>query len=349
MTPLTIRVLSVVLLASSLACRKPSAAQATTQGAAGQAAKPEAAAGAPATVKPVPAQLPDVLAKVNGESVARGELEVAVRNLEARAQAPVPAEQRDQVYRQVLDRIVGYRLLVQEARLRKIDVPAAELESRMQQMRGQFPNEEAFTAALKQRGMTIEKLRQETTDTLAVNALLQKEVEPQVSVQDKEIADFYAKNTGEFKEGEAVHAAHILIRVPENADAAARAKAKAQAESVLKQVTAGKPFGDLAKKFSGDPGSAGNGGDLGFFSKGQMVPAFETAAFALKPGQTSGLVETPFGYHIIKVIETRAAREMTLDQVKDQIKNYLTEQQRSAKSEAFVATLRAKSKVEILL
>ncbi len=182
-----------------------------------------------------------------------------------------------------------------------------------------------------------------------MNHLLEKEIEPQIKVEDKDISDFYAKNKQEFKQAEAVKASHILIRLPEKADAAARAKAKAQADQILKQLSSGAKFEDLAKKMSQDPGSAANGGDLGFFSKGQMVPAFENAAFALKPGQTSGVVETPFGFHIIRVVETRPARDLPLEEVKDQIKNYLTEQMRSAKSEAFIQGLRAKGKVEILI
>src|SRR4029077_12192443 len=99
------------------------------------------------------------------------------------------------------------------------------------------------------------------------------------------------------------------------ADEAAKKKARADAEAVLKQVKGGGDFAALAKQYSQDPGSAANGGDLNFFPKGQMVPAFETAAFALKPGETSGLVETPFGFHIIKLAERRPARTVPLQEV----------------------------------
>jgi peptidyl-prolyl cis-trans isomerase C len=343
----TLLVLITLALTASAACKSKTPGASTSPP--GQPAVPASPGAAPAPVKPVPPQLPDVLAKVNGETVGRSEFELAVRTLEARAQSAVPIEQRDQVYRQVLDRLVGYKLLLQETRTRKIAAADGEVDSRLQQMKSQFPNEDAFKKALVDRGITLEKLRQETGETIAVNQLLEKEVEPQVKIEEKDISDFYAKNKQEFKQAEAVKAAHILIRLPEKADAAARAKAKSQADLILKQLTGGAKFDELAKKNSQDPGSAQNGGDLGFFSKGQMVPAFENAAFALKPGQTSGVVETPFGYHIIRVTETRPARELPLEEVKDQIKNYLTDQMRSAKSEAFIQSLRAKGKVEILI
>ncbi len=346
----TVLVLSTLVLTASAACKSKTpaaAAPAATSGQPSAATAPGAVT--PVSVKPVPPQLPDVLAKVNGETVSRAEFELAVRTLEARAQAAVPVEQRDQVYRQVLDRIVGYKLLLQETRARKIAAQDADVDSRMQQMKSQFPNEDAFKKALADRGITFDKLRQETSETIAVNQLLEKEIEPQVKVEDKDISDFYAKNTQEFKQAEAVKAAHILIRLPEKADAAARTKAKSQADQILKQLAGGAKFEDLAKKLSQDPGSAANGGDLGFFSKGQMVPAFENAAFALKPGQTSGVIETPFGFHIIRVSDTRPARDLPLDEVKGQIKTYLSDQMRSAKSEAFIQGLRAKGKVEILI
>jgi parvulin-like peptidyl-prolyl isomerase len=146
-----------------------------------------------------------------------------------------------------------------------------------------------------------------------------------------------------------VHASHILIRTPENADAAAKAKAKTQADDLLAQIKKGADFAGLAKKFSQDPGSAQTGGDLGCFRKGQMVPAFEQAAFALKPGQMSGVVETPFGYHIIRVSEFKAGRDPGYDEVKPQIEEYLKQQLRDRKSQEFVDQLKAKGKIQIFI
>jgi peptidyl-prolyl cis-trans isomerase C len=179
--------------------------------------------------------------------------------------------------------------------------------------------------------------------------MLKAELEPKVTVSPEAGKKFYDENKARFRQDDSVHASHILIRTPENADAAAKAKAKSQADGLLAQITKGADFAGLAKQFSQDPGSAPNGGDLGFFSKGQMVPAFEQAAFSLKPGQTSGVVETPFGYHIIRVSETKAGRDLTYDEVKGQIDEYLKQQIRDQKSQEFVDQLRARGKIQILL
>jgi len=163
-----------------------------------------------------------------------------------------------------------------------------------------------------------------------------------------ELAGTYGVAPEKFKQEEAIRASHILFRVPENADAATKKKAMDQAQSVLKEARAGADFAALAKKHSGD-GSAQQGGDLNFFTRGQMVGAFERVAFELKPGDISDLVETPFGFHIIKVIETQGPHTATLAEVGGQIKNFLEQGQRDTKLEQFVAQVKSKSKIEILV
>ena len=116
----------------------------------------------------------------------------------------------------------------------------------------------------------------------------------------------------------------------------------------MKEARAGADFAELAKKHSAD-GSAQQGGDLNFFTKGQMVPAFDQVAFALKPGQISDIVTTQFGYHIIKVTERRAASTVPFEQVSERIKEYLTEQQKQKKAQAFIQSLKQKAKIEVLV
>jgi peptidyl-prolyl cis-trans isomerase C len=337
-------IITLIALAVVPGCNKTK--DADTSAAASAAATP---AGVPGAPKTVPAELPDIVAKVNGVLVKKDELQMAITNLEGRAGAAVPAEQRDTVYRQVLDRIVGYHLLVQEAKVRKFEAPPWDVDKRLSDIKSQFPSEQAFKDMLQQRGMTEDRLRQETAETIAVNAMLEKEFESLVAATDDEVRKFYEGNKPRFREEATVHASHILIRVEQNADAAARTKARAQIESIQAQIKKGGNFAELATTHSQDPGSAAKGGDLGFFARGQMVPAFEEAAFTTKVGQVSGIVETPFGYHLIKVAETKPGRDVGFDEVKEQIREYLKQQVREQKSQAFIDQLKAKGKVEILI
>jgi peptidyl-prolyl cis-trans isomerase C len=337
------------VLAVSLACRKAPAEPVAAQTAAPPA--PTAATAQVAAAKPVPAQLPPVVARVNGDSITKEDFERAIKNLEVRAGQPVPAERRNEVYRGVLDQLIGYKLLAQEATARKVTITDAEVDGGVSRIQSQFPNEEAFKKAIADQGLTLEKLKEQTRVEMVVNKVLQTEVEPKISVTDQQISEFYEQNKTRFMQGEAVHASHILVRVPENADAKVKADARKKAEGILERVKRGGPgdFATIASETSEDPGSAPRGGDLGFFTKGQMVPAFEAAAFALEPGAVSGIVETPFGFHVIKVIEKRAPQVVVLDSAKPQIKEFLTQKQRQEKGQAFVAELKAKGKVEILI
>jgi peptidyl-prolyl cis-trans isomerase C len=333
----------------SMACRQAPAEPVAAQTPAPPA--PTAATSQVAAAKPVPAVLPAVVARVNGETITKDDFEHAVKTLETRAGGPVPADKRNEVYRGVLDQLIGYKLLTQEAAARKLAISDAEVDTGIAQIRQQFPNEDAFKKAIADQGMTLDKVREQTRNDLLITKVLQAEIEPKVAVADKEISDFYDQNKERFAEGEAVHASHILVRVAEDADAAAKAKARTKAESILQRVKAGggSDFEKIASETSEDPASAAKGGDLGFFSKGQMVPAFETAAFALQPGAISGVVESPFGFHIIKMIEKRPAQSVPLDNVKGQIKDFLLQKQRQERAQAFVDVLKTKGKVEILI
>ena len=339
------RVIPFILILVLAACSKG----ATKDAASTQPAATEAGAGTAAeAAKPLPEKLPDVIAKVNGESVTRTELEDYVRNLEGQAGSPIPADQRDRIYRGVIDQLVGYKLLVQEAKARKVVVADADVDARIAEVKKQFPSEDLFIQTLIDRKMTLDQIKADARRDMSIARLIEAEIAPRVAVKPGQVEEFYKSNPEKFAQPEQVRASHILIRTEENADAATKAQAKAKAQQILKDVKAGKDFATLARQHSQD-GSAVNGGDLGFFPQGQMVGPFNDAAFSLKPGATSDLVETQFGYHIIRVAEKQPARTVPLEEVRPRIEEFLQHQNRESETESFVKALRAKSKVEILV
>ena len=353
------RAASVFIITTLAACSRTAPANATpqaTQTAASAqsqpapsapAAPPQAPAQVPAA-KPVPAQLPEVVARVNGETITGKELDDAVREIAGRA-GPVPPDERDRVYRGVLDNMIGYRLMVQEAKARKVAVPDAEVDAQVAQIRAQFGSDAQFQQALVAQKTTLEAVRSDTRDAMTAEKLVDDEIAAKIAVKPEAVTDFYQKNQDKFQQGPRVRASHILIGIPQNADAATKQQAKTKAETLLKDLRAGKDFAATAKENSQDPGSAPNGGDLGYFEQGQMVPPFEQAAFALKAGEMSEVVETQFGYHIIKVADKQDSRVVPLDEAKQQIEQYLSQQNRHAQTELFVNALKAKAKIEILI
>jgi peptidyl-prolyl cis-trans isomerase D len=165
---------------------------------------------------------------------------------------------------------------------------------------------------------------------------------PQVS--DDAVQKYYAAHQKEYQVQDQVKVRHILIKVPAGADAKADAEAKAKAEDVLKQVRAGGNFAELAKKYSDDPGSKDQGGDLGFMQHGLTVPEFDKAAFALNPGQTSDLVKTQYGYHIIQSEEKQTAHTKPLAEVRPEIVAALTNDLMAQQELNFATSLTAEAK-----
>ena len=344
-----LRAIPLILILALAACSKGPAQDV------GTTAQPAPAGastgpGAPAEpIKPIPEKLPEVIARVNGESVTRKDVEGYVRNLEGRAGGPVPAEQRDRIYRGIIDQLVGYKLLVQEAKARKIAVADAEVNAKIDEVKKQFPSEDLFMQTLIDRKLTIDQMKADAKRDIAIARMIDAEIASRIALKPAQVEDFYKNNQDQFTQPERVRASHILISVPEGGDAAAKAQAKTKAQQIPKDVKAGKDFAALARQHSQDPGSAPNGGDLGFFQQGQMVGPFNDVAFGLKPGATSDLVETQFGYHIIRVAEKQPGRTVPLEEARPKVEQYLENLNKETETDAFVKSLRAKGKVKILI
>jgi peptidyl-prolyl cis-trans isomerase C len=312
-------------------------------------APPPAALPTSTAAQPVPPELPPVVARVNGEDISKTEFENAVRTIEVEKGGPVPVSERDRVFRGLLDRLIGYKLLLQESRTRSVTVTDAEVEVRFGEVRKQFPSDEAFKKMLEGRRMTIQQIRSELRNEMVVNRLLEAEVVPKASVADEEVKAFYERNPKQFHIADRVRASHVLIAVPAGANAAAKAEALSQAAAVLKQARGGGDFAALAREHSQDPGSASSGGDLGYFQSDQMVGPFSDAAFKLTKGGLSDVVETEFGYHIIKVTDRQPGRTVPLEEARPKIEQYLRTVNLEKETQAFVRTLRGRGKVDVFI
>jgi peptidyl-prolyl cis-trans isomerase C len=306
------------------------------------------AATPPIPVKPVPAQLPDVVARVNGADITRKDFERAVSMVEAQAKRQVPADQRDRVYRDVLDQLVMMRVLEQEATARKIAVTDKDIDDQIAELKKRFPDEAAFTKELSARGMSVADLRGEARSNIAISRMMDAEVTPKAKVDERDVKAFYDQNPNEFKQPESFRASHILIRVEPNATEAQKKEARVRIEGLLAELKGGADFAALAKAHSQD-GSAPSGGDLNFFQRGQMVEPFQKAVDGLKVGEISGVVETQFGYHVVKLTDKRPARTVPLAEASPRIGQFLLRRAQQEKANEFMQSLRAKGKVAILI
>lgn len=264
---------------------------------------------------PAAAAPADPVALVNGEPITRAEF---LTTLEQVAGA------------QILDRLITLRLLLQANQREKL-VPPAAVDQEFAAIKGQFPSEDEFAAALKNNGLTEETLRQQVEAKLVLDQLAVKGV----SVSEEEIAQYFKEHSEELGRPEEVRASHILVATED------------EAKQIVAALAGGADFAQLAAEKSQDPGSKERGGDLGFFTRGEMIPEFEEAAFATKPGELSAPVQSQFGWHVIKVAEHNAAVPATLDGVREQIRELLLKQ-KTKREDVVVSELRAQGEVKVL-
>jgi peptidyl-prolyl cis-trans isomerase C len=293
-----------------------------------------------------------VVARVNGKEIKRAELNAAMRGLMmqfAQNGRSIPPEQMDEFERDVLDELINRELVLQEASAKPPagleDKVSAELARIEQQVGG--PAE--FEKALSESGLTVADYRARLRDNLIVQGAMLGLMTNAAAATPAEVQEFYDKNHERFRQPELVRARHILVRVAPTASDDEKAAKKAQIDALLVRVKAGEDFGTLAKQFSEDPGSGSNGGDLGLFPRGAMVPEFDLAAFSLETNQVSDVITTQFGYHILQVTEKKAARQVPFDEVKEELGARLQRQNGAEAAQKHISELRKSAKVEVLL
>jgi peptidyl-prolyl cis-trans isomerase C len=289
-------------------------------------------------------------AKVNGVEIPRSELDRATRAMLSQNQVPPQAMTPDltkQFKDAALSQLVAAELLYQEGKKRDFKDRDKQVDERLAKYRSSMPSQEEFDKALKNAGMTMDDLKTIATKEVTISNIIDNDLKNKVTVSDADAQKFYDDNKDKFVRAESVRASHILVGLDQKATDEDKKKAKEKAEALLKQVKEGKDFAELAKTNSTCPSSA-QGGDLGYFGKGQMVKPFEDAAFALKTGETSGIVETQFGYHIIKLTDKKPAETVKLAEAKDKIVDYLKQQKLQQAITDYVETLKKTAKIEIL-
>ena len=294
--------------------------------------------------------LPDPVAKVNNIPISAADLQKAFSAYKnSPHSSPIPANKERDAQLFMLNQLIAGELMYQIAGKTELKDREALVEENINNMKKtRFKDAEEFQKALKDQGMTEKELRELIRRNVVIDAYIEKMIVPKQTVTEVEIKTFYEKNPEAFTQPEQLRVSHILITLDPKATADEKKTARTKIEDLLKQARAGADFAKLAQDNSSCPSSK-QGGDLGYFGKGQMVKPFEDAAFALKPGEISGVVETQFGYHIIKAVEKKAPSKVALEDVKPKIEESL---KRRKVGEAVNKTLeeaRKKAKIEVFL
>jgi peptidyl-prolyl cis-trans isomerase C len=358
------------VIVGGLACRPKAPAPAEPKQAQPAATEPKAPAvaepeeqKAPAAVEPnkaASAADPNKPAvTVDGQVISEKDvadrISVAMRQY-ARQLGNLPPQYAEQIQKQmraqVVDRLVLERLLDEQVKAGHIEVTEQDAAAEMEKVaaRQQPPMTLAdFQARVESQGGNFQEIKDEFRRGIGYRKVLESQWGGKANVTDEEAKQYYDAHTKDYEQPEQIRASHILISTQAkdpNADPnKVKAEAKEKATKILEQVKAGGDFAALAKDNSDCP-SAPKGGDLGFFHRGMMVKPFEDAAFALQKGQTSDLVETQFGYHIIKVTDHNDAHTIPFEETKAEIVTRLSDEKKNTLTKEYLESLRAKAKID---
>ena len=293
----------------------------------------------------------DKIAVVNGVIISQGEfdreLDFFVRRAAPEGQQ-LPELQLVKIKNDVLESLIDREVLFQESQKKGIEVKADEISDQLKKIKQRYPDETQFAEMLKGIGLTESDVQTQIKRGMAIQQLIDKEVGDKVKISDEESKQYYDTHPEFFKQPEQVNASHILIKVDENASEAQKAEARKKIQEVQQKLQKGEDFVTLAKTYSEGP-SAPQGGNLGYFRRGQMVKPFEDAAFKLKPGETSDIVETRFGYHLIKVIDKQPEKTLAYAEIKDRLNELLKKQKLETEVDVYIDSLRKDAKIEKFL
>jgi peptidyl-prolyl cis-trans isomerase C len=288
------------------------------------------------------------IAVVNGAVITRAdldsELDRVIGAMHRSGRVPTDADVA-KMREQILERLIGYELLYQESKRKGIKAEQEKVDGQFEALKGGFSTEAEFEHSLREMNLDEAAVKAKLERGLAVKRLIDTEIGQNLEVGDTELETFYAEHPEAFKKPERVRASHILIKVAPQAEESEKAEARKELEVIRERLGKGEDFGSLAREFSDGP-TGGKGGDLGYFGRGQMVKPFEEAAFALKPGEVSDIVETRFGYHLIKVVDKKPESEVAYADVKQRLRKHLEQKKMQQEIGVYVEALREKAKVE---
>jgi peptidyl-prolyl cis-trans isomerase C len=256
-----------------------------------------------------------------------------------------PDEIRD-LKKVIFDHLLNREILFQESQKKKIQVSELKVEEEYSKIRAAMMSDIDLNTIEKELDIRENDIKNEFRRVFAIEMLLDQELRIDNTVTEKEAKDFYEKNPDKFIALGPARFSHILIQVKEGADNTQKAKAKKKIEAIAGKLKKGQDFAELAKSYSEDESSRAVSGDIGWVKIGRTVKPFEDAAFALNPGEVSGVVETPYGYHLIKMLEKKPETVFSFKDVKEQIVEYLKNIKKNKSQSDYIENIKKGSKID---
>lgn len=290
----------------------------------------------------------DKVAVVNGVVITRDqydkELQVHLERV-SRQGKQISDDQMAELKKDILEGLIEREVLYQESRKADIKIDDQKVNDQLAGIKKRFQSEEEYEKSLKSMNLTEAEIKIQIQRGLAIRELIDIKVADKIVITDEETKAYYDANPQFFQQPGQVKASHILIKVEPTADEPKKAEARKKITEVQQKLKDGGDFAALAKEYSEGPSST-RGGDLGYFRRGQMVGPFEEAAFSMKPNEVSDLIETRFGYHLIKVYDKKPEQTLAYADVKDKIAQRLKQEKVQKDATQYVENLTKGAEVE---
>jgi peptidyl-prolyl cis-trans isomerase SurA len=293
-----------------------------------------------------------VVAVINQEVITLSEVEKWVKNPQEEIRTPDRLEKQKKVleiHQKVLNQLVEDKLIDQEVKKAGVKVTSKEVEATVEDVRQRNGlSQEMLEKALAKDGMTLETFKKEIEKKIQRMKLINHSVKVESKPGEKELRDFYEKNGDRYRGTESYRTSHILFHIPKEATDEEIREIRKKCQRVLEKIRKGEDFGEMALLYS-DDASAKDRGDLGYFKKGELLPAFEKEALRLRAGEVSGIVRTDFGFHLIKLVDRKGNQPLPFEEVKEKVKADYYEREMEKAFREFLTTLKGKSVIEIKL
>lgn len=288
------------------------------------------------------------VAIVNDIPITETDVTLEVKRIQFQAKAmqkPLDQSMMLSMREKVIDSLINRELLLQQSKAKGITTNESDIDNSIDQIKRRLEAGQSFESLMEEMGITMETMRTQVGQASAIQKLLEVEVYPQAIVSEKDSRIFFENNPQYFKKPEEVKASHILIQVAPDASDEEKLAAREKIEDIQKKIAAGDDFANLARQYSEGPSST-NGGDLGYFDRKKMVKPFSDAAFELKPGQVSNIVETRFGFHLIKVYDKKAKSTYEFEDIKGRLGEILQQQKIQEETVRYLEVLRRTANVK---
>ncbi len=304
------------------------------------------------TFSPSEAVVDRVVAIVNQEIITLSEVEKWVNPLKEEIVTEDRLERRErlqEVYRNVLEKLIEEKLIDQEVKKSGIKVLSKEIEAALEEVRRRnAATQEDLEKALAADGLTLETYKKQIEKSLQRRRLINWSVKVETKVGEKEIRDFYQKNRDRYRPNESYRPSHILFVIPKGATPEEIREIRKKCQAVLEKIKGEGDFGEMALLYSEDASNKDRG-DLGYFKKGELVPAFEREALRLKIGEVSGIVRTESGFHIIKLLDRKGVEPLPFEEVRERVQADYFENEMEKAFKQYLSTLKEKSVIDIKL